>query len=553
MAGELWQSSLSVGREVQGTAEVQSLATTGTPTGGTFTLSYNGQTTSTIVFNAAASVVQAALRALPNVGSTLITCAAGPLPTAVSITFSGTLLGPQPLIVANYLVGSTNTLTGGANPTAVVTRTTAGVSSVGVAVAATRKAYFNTDLKLSRTRTPRPHAFMVGRRDNNLAVTLGPVNAGGTANFPISSSEIIEPLLCTIRGSVVPTSLAAGSAEVQTLTATNTPTGGTFTLAFLGQVTAPIAFNATAAAVGTALNLLSTITAAGGVGVPTGGPVNTTPVIITFVTVGNQPTIIGNGALLTGAGAQPAAVVVETTPGVSSANLWTFTPGAVLDTQTWQWFDGARAWNEVGVRGADFKITGSVGAETTVAMTLAGQNLVPGPLTSNLLDRTPDFAEGWETSLYIDALGNPPGTTLISGAMLSWEVAINNTIDYKYTADNTLAANAVLLGNLVCTAKIKFEAAPQAVATEYQNWDNAGSANPVLRTIRLSFGNNTILSGAFKTFVTVDLPGSWTMFDLGQTDGATRAYEAQYQYVYSPNDQFGVQFRCQNARTAAYV
>lgn len=548
MSGELWQSSAAVGKESLGTAEVQTLSTTGTPTGGTFTLSYNGQTTAGIAFNAAAATVQTALRLLPGLTGTVITAGGGALPTPVTLTFSGTLLGPQPAIVANGAA-----LTGGTTPTAAVARTTPGVSALGVAVAATRKAYYNTDLKLSRVRAPRPHAFMVGRRDNNLAVTLGPVSAGGTANFPISSSEIIEPLLCSVRGAVVPTSLAAGTAEVQTLTQGNTPTGGTFTLSFLGQTTSTIVFNATAAAVGTALNALTSITGVGGVGVPTGGPFNTTPIVITFTNTGNQPAIVANGAALTGAGAQPTATITETTPGVSSANLWTFTPGQVLDSQTWQWFDGARAWNETGVRGANLKITGDVNNMTTVAMTLAGTNLAPGPITGGLADRVPDFAEGWETQLYIDPLGSTPGSTLVSGTLLSWDITIDNSVDYKYTADNTLAANAILLGNLVCTATFKLEAAPQAALTEFNNWDNAGSANPVYRMIRLQFGNNTVLNGAFKTFVTVDLPGSWSAIDLGQTDGVTRCYSFSYQYVYSPNDSFGIQFRCQNARTAAYV
>ena len=41
--------------------------------------------------------------------------------------------------------------------------------------------------------------------------------------------------------------------------------------------------------------------------------------------------------------------------------------------------------------------------------------------------------------------------------------------------------NAILLGALVCTAKIKFEAAPQAALTEFQNWDNAGTSTPGIR------------------------------------------------------------------------
>lgn len=547
MAGELWQGLAQIGRESLGTAEVQTLTTTGVPTGGTFTLSYNGQTTGAIVFNAAASVIQTALRLLPGLTGTVITAGGGALPTPVTLTFSGTLLGPQPAIVANGAA-----LTGGTAPTASVARTTPGVTAIGTAVAATRKAYYNTDLALSRTRTPRPHAFMVGRRDNNLAVTMGPVQAGGTANFPISSSEIIEPLLATVRGAVVPTSLTAGSAEVQTITANNTPTGGTFTLSFLGQTTTAIAFGASAATIGTALNLLSTITAAGGVGVPTGGPINTTPVVVTFTAVGNQPSLIGNGTALTGAGAQPTITVAETTPGVPSVNLWTFTPGNILDSQTWQWFDGARAWNEVGVRGGSLKVTGDVNNMTTVTMTLAGQNLLPGPITGSLADRTPDFSEGWETRIFLDPFGAAPGGTAVDGTVISWDFTLNNNPDWKYLASNTLAAAAVLLGNITLTGTIKFEASTATAITEFNNWDGSGTANPVLRMLRIQFGNNNILSGALNTFVTFDIPCSWSSFDLGQTDGVTRAYNAAFSYVYDSNNAFGLQVRCQNARTTAY-
>jgi len=548
MPGELWQSSFQWGREVIGTAEVQTITPVGTPSSGTFTLTYNGQTTAAIATTWSAALVQIALRALPNVGGTLITCAGGPLApgTPITVTFSGSLLGPQSLITSNI------TSLAGVTSLGIV-RTTPGTSLQGTAVAATRKAYFNMDGKLSRTRASRPHAFMVGRRDNVLSVTSGPVQAGGTVNFPISASEIIEPLSISMRGQVVPTSLAAGTAAVQTLTQGNTPTGGTFILSYLGQSTAAIAFGATAAAVGTALNLVPSITAAGGVGVPTGGPFNTTPVVITFTTVGPQPLIVGNGALLTGAGAQPTATVTSTTPGLYSANLWTFTPGTQIDSATIPWYDGARGWNGTGMRGGSLKITGDVNTATTVSLTLAGQNLLAGGLTGGLSDRVPDFHEGWETRIAIDNLGTPPGTTNVAGTLLSWDISMDNAIDWKYTADNTLAANAILLGALTCTAKFKLEAAPQAALTEFNNWDNAGTENPITRMIRLTFGNNTILTGAFTTFVTVDLPGSWTMVDLGQTEGATRCYEFSYSYIYSPNDLFGVQIRCQNGRTAAFA
>jgi hypothetical protein len=68
--------------------------------------------------------------------------------------------------------------------------------------------------------------------------------------------------------------------ERQTISATGSPSSGTFTLTFGGQQTAPIPYNATAAAIDAALEALSSI-GVGGVTVG-GGPLPTTPVTIDF-------------------------------------------------------------------------------------------------------------------------------------------------------------------------------------------------------------------------------------------------------------------------------
>lgn len=108
--------------------------------------------------------------------------------------------------------------------------------------------------------------------------------------------------------------LTAQPNEVQTLTITGAPTGGTFTLSFGGYTTATIAYNAAAAAVVAALVALPSI-GAGGV-TATGGALPTTPVVITFA-AGNagkhQPLITYNISGLTGG--TPAMTIVETTAG----------------------------------------------------------------------------------------------------------------------------------------------------------------------------------------------------------------------------------------------
>jgi hypothetical protein len=105
-----------------GANEVQTISSTAT--GGTIRLTFAGQQTGTIPFNAAATAVQTALNALSNVqlGSTLgVTCTGGPLPTPIVCTFVGPLGTQQ---VPNMTVDNT-AATGG---TASVAETTPGRS-----------------------------------------------------------------------------------------------------------------------------------------------------------------------------------------------------------------------------------------------------------------------------------------------------------------------------------------------------------------------------------------------------------------------------------------
>ena len=102
---------------------LQTLSVSGGPTGGSFTLSFGGQTSTAIGFNTTASQVQTALQATPTIGGGDVTYAGGPLPgTAVQIFFAGRLaFHAQPLITIG-----TNGLTGGATPAPSVVQTTAG-------------------------------------------------------------------------------------------------------------------------------------------------------------------------------------------------------------------------------------------------------------------------------------------------------------------------------------------------------------------------------------------------------------------------------------------
>ena len=106
-----------------GTDEVQQIAITGGPTGGTFTLTFSSQTTSPIAYNASAANVQSALEALSNIAPGDVTCTGGPLPTTpVAVSFAGGAYDgadvPQ--------MTATSSLTGGTSPAVAVTTTTPG-------------------------------------------------------------------------------------------------------------------------------------------------------------------------------------------------------------------------------------------------------------------------------------------------------------------------------------------------------------------------------------------------------------------------------------------
>lgn len=105
-----------------GVNEVQTI-NLGAATAGTITITFDGETTGAIAFNATASAVQTALDALSNVDAGDIVVTGGPLPGTITLTFGGQYAGRD---VAQVTVTPTG-LTGG---TVTVATSTAGGSAV---------------------------------------------------------------------------------------------------------------------------------------------------------------------------------------------------------------------------------------------------------------------------------------------------------------------------------------------------------------------------------------------------------------------------------------
>lgn len=153
------------GAPSNGTDEVQLItytATTGTnvPDSGTFTISFEGYTTSALPYTATDAAVQAALEALPSIGTAgcTVTVAAGP-PRVYTVTFDGGNM----LKRAWPLMTTTSALLQGAHPvTAVVAESVTGVTATGVGSAVGKvllrtdngAQYYNTGTALAPVWTP---------------------------------------------------------------------------------------------------------------------------------------------------------------------------------------------------------------------------------------------------------------------------------------------------------------------------------------------------------------------------------------------------------------
>lgn len=105
--------------------ETQTATITGTPTGGTFTLTYAGQTTAGIAYNATANTVKNALQALSTIGNgnVAVTGSAG---GPYTVTFQGDLAGTDVAAMTASGAG----LTGGSSPSV-------GIATAGAGGAAT--------------------------------------------------------------------------------------------------------------------------------------------------------------------------------------------------------------------------------------------------------------------------------------------------------------------------------------------------------------------------------------------------------------------------------
>ncbi len=267
-------------------------------TDGTFTLTFGGQTTTALAYNASAATVQAALNALSSVnGSGFVTVTVAGSPTDDSpptsggatylVTFGGGLAAtPQPQITANFV-------------TASVVITTIGslandeVQTLNVAGTGGTYTLLFDGIKTSQI----PYNETAANIQTDLSSLFGVGNVSVTGAFPTYTITFIGTLANTPLSNIntgyssVETTTAPAGTQVVTVSGT----AGTFTLTFNGETTPALPYNATAAQVQAALNALT------GIGGTPAGALNNisgTNIYSGAVTLGSNASI-GAGPLTT--------------------------------------------------------------------------------------------------------------------------------------------------------------------------------------------------------------------------------------------------------------
>jgi hypothetical protein len=240
--------------------------------GGTFTLTYQSETTTPLAWNANVATVQSALEALSTIGTGNVTVNS-PVGGSYAVTFEAAMSNDY----VDLLVADASTLTSPAAAVNIATQTP-GAPAVNAAQTITITATGGTFKLTWAGYTTGPLAYNATPANIQSALTaLRSVTGPDIAVIGTAAVEHVVEFVSGLAGVVVPEinavvgALTGGAVsisldnqgspavnEVQTVTITNA-VGGVFTLTFAGQTTTDIAWGSTSLTVQRALEALSTI------------------------------------------------------------------------------------------------------------------------------------------------------------------------------------------------------------------------------------------------------------------------------------------------------
>lgn len=237
------------------------------------------------------------------------------------------------------------------------------------------------------------------------------------------------------------------------------------------------------------------------------------------------------------------AVNSTTTPSGAGPYVWAFTPGNNLASMTAEWDASGKVWELDGCQADTFKLSGRAnGEDVELEMSGPGRARADSSLTS-LSDHTTNVVQGWELKLYIDGLGDTPGTTEVAGTIISWEVEVVNALTRRHKGDNTRYINALTRGRRMISGNILLCLNSSAL-TEITNQEAVTE-----RLLRLEIGNNTIISGADKYYMYIDIPCVLKTHEIGE-DGEESTVSLEFSSIYDVTNAFAYRFTVQNNRSS---
>lgn len=323
--------------------EQQTLSVSGTPADGDFTVTFDGNSSDAIAFDADAADVQTALRLVA--GMEDVTVTGGPFGTAdFVVTFPGSGDVPLMTVVSTMVDGDEAAVTVEAETTAgnivqpVATTTagpqdevqkltssidpTAGTFKINFRGAQTAAIAFDADAATVQA------ALRAVDGMETVTVTGGPF---GTADFVVTFHDMGNvPLLV-----VNTTNLTGLVDEVQTLTPSAVPTAGTFIINYRGESTAEIDFDADAADVQAALRLIPGLEAV----TVADGPFADGAFTVTFPAMGDVDALTvsdGETPLTDTDDAAVTVAVAEDTKGIALDEVQTITASIVPTAGTFK-------------------------------------------------------------------------------------------------------------------------------------------------------------------------------------------------------------------------
>jgi hypothetical protein len=352
---------------------------------GTFTLGFNGQTTSSLAFNASAAAVQSQLNALSSIGGAGGSVAVSLSGSVYTVTFSGTLTGPQPQITAAVAGGAVVTVNASA-----VCGGSAG-NQAGGPGGATTYAWSVTNGTITSATNIQTINYTAGASGTvvlNLTVTnaAGCGAASAPANVPVNPSPptpTITPggptTFCT-GGSVT---LTSSSAAANQWSLNGNPIGGATNQAYLATASGNYTVTVTG---GNACTSTSTVTAV------LVNPIPATPTI----TPGGPTTFCTGGS-------------VTLTSSSAAGNQWSLNGSAI---------GGATNQAYIASATGNYTVTVTAGGCSSAASSITAVTVNPAPAVPTITPGGPTtFCAGGSVTLTSSAAsgnqwslnGNPIG------------------------------------------------------------------------------------------------------------------------------------------------